>query len=162
MAFSARKFFFWRSPNNFFIRHINTTLTVQLWNCPLQGAKRVYTRGKYSCCNTHCFSQMNLFYDKYSLDFVLIIKKLQNKMDWLKSFWFKNCTKLLFTYDKCLLYEHLLVTITLSIIIGKSCCDGNLSRENGHLTRYAIFRVAHAPGLPRTFSPPLTSKETAS
>ena len=32
---------------------------------------------------------------------------------------------------------------------------------NGPLTRYVKLRVAHAPGMPRTFSPPLTSKETA-
>ena len=30
------------------------------------------------------------------------------------------------------------------------------------LTRYVKLRVAHAPGIPGTFSPPLTSKETAS
>ena len=33
---------------------------------------------------------------------------------------------------------------------------------NGSLTRYARSRVAHAPGMPGTFSPPPTSKETAS
>ena len=32
----------------------------------------------------------------------------------------------------------------------------------GPLTRYAKLRFAHAPGMPGTFSPPLTSKETAS
>ena len=32
---------------------------------------------------------------------------------------------------------------------------------NGPLTRYAKLRVAHAPGMPGTFSPPPTSKETA-
>ena len=32
----------------------------------------------------------------------------------------------------------------------------------GPLTRYIKFRVAHAPGMPGTFSPPLTSKEIAS
>ena len=30
------------------------------------------------------------------------------------------------------------------------------------LTRYVNFRVAHTPGMPRTFSPPPTSTETAS
>ena len=34
--------------------------------------------------------------------------------------------------------------------------------SNGPLTRYVKLRVAHAPGIPRTFSPPLTSKESAS
>ena len=33
---------------------------------------------------------------------------------------------------------------------------------NGPLTRYPKLRVAHAPGLPGTFPPPPTSKETAS
>ena len=33
---------------------------------------------------------------------------------------------------------------------------------NGHLTRYAKLRVAHAPGMPGTFSPPPISKETTS
>ena len=33
---------------------------------------------------------------------------------------------------------------------------------HGPLTRYVKFRMAHAPGMPGTFSPPPTSKETAS
>ena len=33
---------------------------------------------------------------------------------------------------------------------------------NGLLTRYVKLRVVHAPGMPGTFSPPPTSKETAS
>ena len=33
---------------------------------------------------------------------------------------------------------------------------------HGPLIRYVKLRVAHAPGMPGTFSPPLTSKETAS
>ena len=32
----------------------------------------------------------------------------------------------------------------------------------GRLTRYVTLRVAHAPGMPGTFSPPPTSKEIAS
>ena len=35
------------------------------------------------------------------------------------------------------------------------------SLEKGPLTRYVKLRVAHAPGMRGTFSPPLTSKETA-
>ena len=38
------------------------------------------------------------------------------------------------------------------------------STQNGRhwpLTRYVKLRVAHAPGMPGTFSPPPTSKETA-
>ena len=38
--------------------------------------------------------------------------------------------------------------------------EGNLL--NGPLTRYLKLRVAHAPEMPGTFSPPPTSKETAS
>ena len=34
--------------------------------------------------------------------------------------------------------------------------------DNGPLTRYVKFRLAHAPGMSGTFSPPPTSKETAS
>ena len=34
--------------------------------------------------------------------------------------------------------------------------------SNGPLARYVKLRVAHAPGMPGTFSPPPTSKETAS
>ena len=33
---------------------------------------------------------------------------------------------------------------------------------HGPLTRYVKLRVVHVPGMPGTFSPPLTSKETAS
>ena len=33
---------------------------------------------------------------------------------------------------------------------------------HGSLTRYVKLRVAHASGMPGTFSPPPTSKETAS
>ena len=33
---------------------------------------------------------------------------------------------------------------------------------DGPLTRYGKLRVGHAPGIPGTFSPPSTSKETAS
>ena len=36
------------------------------------------------------------------------------------------------------------------------------SSYNGPLTRYANMRVAHAPGMSGTFSPPPTSKQTAS
>ena len=36
------------------------------------------------------------------------------------------------------------------------------SSHNGPLTRYAKSRVAHAPGMPGTFSPPPTSKEIVS
>ena len=35
-------------------------------------------------------------------------------------------------------------------------------RRHGRLIRYANLRVAHAPGMPGTFSSPPTSKETAS
>ena len=34
--------------------------------------------------------------------------------------------------------------------------------HNGPLTRYVKLGVAHAPGMTGTFSPPLTSKESAS
>ena len=37
-----------------------------------------------------------------------------------------------------------------------------VSSYNGPLTRYVKLLVAHAPGIPGTFSPPPTSKETAS
>ena len=41
--------------------------------------------------------------------------------------------------------------------------ETTLSRlGNGPLTRYVKLRIAHAPGMPWAFSPPLTSKETAS
>ena len=43
--------------------------------------------------------------------------------------------------------------------------DGGLRRNMGcyqTLTRYVKWRVAHAPGMPGTFSPPPTSNETAS
>ena len=41
-------------------------------------------------------------------------------------------------------------------------CDPLYNRVYGPLTRYAKLRVAHAPGMPGTFSPLPTSKETAS
>ena len=34
--------------------------------------------------------------------------------------------------------------------------------RNGPITRYVKWRVAHAPGMPGTFSPPPTSNQTAS
>ena len=34
--------------------------------------------------------------------------------------------------------------------------------DNGPIARFAKLRVAHAPGMPGTFSPPTTSKENAS
>ena len=37
-----------------------------------------------------------------------------------------------------------------------------LPHSHGPLTRYVTLHVAHAPGMPGTFSPPPTSKETAS
>ena len=37
-----------------------------------------------------------------------------------------------------------------------------LGHPHGPLTRYVKFWVAHAPGMPGTFSPPLTWKDTAS
>ena len=37
-----------------------------------------------------------------------------------------------------------------------------ITKANGPLTRYVKLWVAHAPGISRTFSPPPTSKETAS
>ena len=36
------------------------------------------------------------------------------------------------------------------------------THQNGPLARYIKLRVAHAPGMPGTFSPPPTSKETVS
>ena len=36
------------------------------------------------------------------------------------------------------------------------------SKSNGPLARYVKLRTAHAPGMPGMFSPPLTSKKTAS
>ena len=41
--------------------------------------------------------------------------------------------------------------------VRRGCFTGN-----GPLTRYVKLRVAHAPGMPGTFFPPPTSKETAS
>ena len=38
----------------------------------------------------------------------------------------------------------------------------NIILYHGTLTRYVKLRVAHAPGMPGKFSPPPTSKETAS
>ena len=41
-------------------------------------------------------------------------------------------------------------------------CLCEMGSANGPFTRDVKLRVAHAPGMPRTFSPPPTSKETAS
>ena len=38
----------------------------------------------------------------------------------------------------------------------------SFSASNGPLIKYVKLRFAHAPGMPGTFSPPLTTKETAS
>ena len=55
--------------------------------------------------------------------------------------------------------------------IDEDKCKGTCSKSliiimttswHGPLARYAKSRVAHAPVMPGTFSPPLTSKETAS
>ena len=37
-----------------------------------------------------------------------------------------------------------------------------IGKCHGPLTRYVKLRIAHAPGMPATFSPPSTSKESAS
>ena len=52
----------------------------------------------------------------------------------------------------------------------QSCATGStvsyrydsFSAANGPLIKYVKLRLAHAPGMPETFSPSLTSKETAS
>ena len=41
-------------------------------------------------------------------------------------------------------------------------CVAVYHAPHGPLARYVKFRVAHAPGMPGTFSPPSTWKETAS
>ena len=38
---------------------------------------------------------------------------------------------------------------------------GSLSEIHGPLAKYVKLRAVHAPGMPVTFSPPKTSKETA-
>ena len=46
-----------------------------------------------------------------------------------------------------------------------SCVENKIFRDielNGSLTRYLKLRVSHAPGMPGTFFPTPTSKETAS
>ena len=60
----------------------------------------------------------------------------------------------------------------LKMLILPPCCDDmadvwtaevdDPASRHGPLTRYVILRVARAPGMPGTFSPPPTSKETAS
>ena len=56
--------------------------------------------------------------------------------------------------------------IVLPYIINIMASDVDASGQgiigHGPLTRYVKLRVAHVPGLPGTFSPPTTSKETAS
>ena len=52
------------------------------------------------------------------------------------------------------------VTSPLLIIAGGHCSFHRCM--NGPLARYVKLWVAHAPGMPETFSPPPTSKETAS
>ena len=44
----------------------------------------------------------------------------------------------------------------------KYLSNWGLKFNHGPLTRYAKLRIAHASGMPGTFSPPPTSKETAS
>ena len=50
----------------------------------------------------------------------------------------------------------------LRILVAFTLCRSGLIPINGPLTRYVKLRVVHAPGMPGTFSPPPTSKETAS
>ena len=47
-------------------------------------------------------------------------------------------------------------------VITKAESRNYTGTAHGPLTRYVKLRVAHAPGMPGTFSPPPTSKETAS
>ena len=49
--------------------------------------------------------------------------------------------------------------IDLIIVPGK---PHTVRQQHGHLIRYVKLRVTHAPGMPGTFSPTLTSKQTAS
>ena len=63
-------------------------------------------------------------------------------------------------------------TIKMQILVMASCrqitrhytsrCWSNSMTPYGPLTRYVKLRVAHAPGMPRTFLPTPNSKETAS
>ena len=47
-------------------------------------------------------------------------------------------------------------------LLGRFGSGSNLGDFYGPLARYVKSRVAHAPGMPGTFTPPPTSKETAS
>ena len=51
---------------------------------------------------------------------------------------------------------------TLPPWTGAQLSSRSSGRQRGPLTRYVKLRVVHAPGMPGTFSPPPTSKETAS
>ena len=48
------------------------------------------------------------------------------------------------------------------ILYMQTSADWSSVCTHGPLTRYVKLRVAHAPGMPVTFSPPTTLKETAS
>ena len=76
--------------------------------------------------------------------------------------------KVLNFYSDSTLYFQ--VTNCQHAIIGSGCGCAATARTNGHngllrhgpLARYVEFKVAHAPGMPGTFSPLPTSNETAS
>ena len=57
-----------------------------------------------------------------------------------------------------LIYVYIYLCICSTTLLLIAC----IIDFHGPLTRYVKLRVAHAPGMPGTFSPPPTSKETAS
>ena len=71
-----------------------------------------------------------------------------------------------FTISRCKIYlilEAFLHSYNMYLSLEP---EGNLPHRvvewwrHGPLTKYVKLRIAHVPGMPRTFSPPLTSKET--
>ena len=65
---------------------------------------------------------------------------------------------------KCSLCQHLICHTDGTATDGRTCSklDGLRWPHHGPLARYLILRVAHAPGMPGTFSPPPTSRVIAS
>ena len=81
----------------------------------------------------------------------------------LKSFKFRlfvGCVSKKWFLISCLLGMNAFVTLN-SMINHRYSIDLFWLLLHGPLTRYVKLRVAHAPGMPGTFSPPPISKETA-
>ena len=87
----------------------------------------------------------------YEIQITLIMSCLSTSKTFLTPVWIILIRVSLQLYKACIYFLTLQIFDIITVLL-----------SNGRLTRYVKLLVAHAPGMPGTFSPPPTSKETAS